>query len=73
MGTVSGTAVTPTGRNRGLGWIDFEARKCFTDLDVSENYVYGANGWAFNGDGKISENITINANNIERTAYAWTI
>lgn len=69
--TVSGTAVTPTGRNRGLGWIDFEARKCFTNLDVSENYVYGANGWAFNGNGKISENITINANNIERPAYAW--
>ena len=69
--TVSGTAVTPTGRNRGLGWIDFEARKCFTNLDVSENYVSGANGWAFNGNGKISENITINANNIERPAYAW--
>ena len=69
--TVSGTAVAPTGRNRGLGWIDFEARKCFTDLDVSENYVYGANGWAFNGNAKISENITINANNIERPAYSW--
>lgn len=69
--TVSGTSATPTGRNRGLGWIDFEARKCFTKLDVSENYVSGANGWAFNGNGKISENITINANNIERPAYSW--
>ena len=54
---------------RGLGWIDFEARKCFTNLDVSENYVYGANGWAFNGNGKISENITINANVLERASY----
>ena len=47
---------------RGLGFIDFEARKCFTNLEVSENYVYGANGWAFNGNGKISENIKIKRN-----------
>ena len=58
-------------RHRGLGWIDFEARKCFTNLDVSENYVDGANGWAFNGNGKISENITVNANNISRPTYPW--
>ena len=57
---------------RGLGWIDFEARKCFTNLDVSENYVYGANGWAFNGNGKISENIKIENNNITRPSYDWT-
>ena len=57
---------------RGLGWIDFEARKCFTNLDVSENYVYGANGWAFNGNGKISENIKIENNNITRPSYKWT-
>lgn len=56
---------------RGLGWIDFEARKCFTNLDVSENYVYGANGWAFNGNGKISENIKIERNHIERPSYNW--
>ena len=57
---------------RGLGWIDFEARKCFTNLDVSENYVYGANGWAFNGNGKISENVKIERNHIERPSYNWT-
>lgn len=56
---------------RGLGWIDFEARKCFTNLNVSENYVHGANGWAFNGNGKISENIKINNNNITRPSYNW--
>ena len=56
---------------RGLGFIDFEARKCFTNLDVSENYVYGANGWAFNGNGKISENIKIERNHIERPSYNW--
>ena len=69
--SVSGETATPTHANRGLGWIDFEARKCFTNLDVSENYVYGINGWAFNGNGKISENITINANTIERPSYSW--
>ena len=57
---------------RGLGWIDFEARKCFTNLDVSENYVYGANGWAFNGNEKISENVKIERNHIERPSYNWT-
>lgn len=56
---------------RGLGFIDFEARKCFTNLEVSENYVYGANGWAFNGNGKISENIKIERNYLYRPAYAW--
>lgn len=56
---------------RGLGFIDFEARKCFTNLEVSENYVYGANGWAFNGNGKISENIKIERNYLYRPAYTW--
>lgn len=56
---------------RGLGWIDFEARKCFTNLNVSENYVSGANGWAFNGNGRISENIKIKNNNITRPSYSW--
>ena len=56
---------------RGLGWIDSEARKCFTNLNVSENYVHGANGWAFNGNGKISENIKIKNNNITRPSYNW--
>ena len=56
---------------RGLGFIDFEARKCFTNLEVSENYVYGANGWAFNGNGKISENIKIKRNYLYRPEYRW--
>lgn len=56
--------------HRGLGWIDFEARKCFTNLEVCDNYVYGANGWAFNGNGKISENIVIKNNHIERPSFS---
>ena len=66
---LEGGTLEKTNALRGLGWIDFEARKCFTNLDVSENYVYGANGWAFNGNGKISENITIEANVLERASY----
>lgn len=70
--TTTNTIVGRTETHRGLGWIDFEARKCFTNLDVSENYVYGANGWAFNGNGKISENIKIKRNHIERpSSYSW--
>ena len=61
----------PTTNYRGLGFIDFEARKCFTNLDVSENYVLGANGWAFNGAGKVSENIKIERNHLERPFYNW--
>ena len=61
----------PATKFRGLGFIDFEARKCFTNLDVSENYVYGANGWAFNGNGKISENIKIERNYLYRPSYNW--
>ena len=56
---------------RGLGFIDFEARKCFTNLEVCDNHVVGANGWAFNGNGKISENIKIERNHIERPSYSW--
>lgn len=56
--------------HRGLGWIDFEARKCFTNLEVCDNYVYGANGWAFNGNGKISEKIIIKNNHIERPNFS---
>ena len=50
------------GGRRGLGWIDFEARKCFKNLEVCDNYVDGWHGFAFNGNGKCSENITIRNN-----------
>ena len=47
---------------RGLGWIDFEAKKSFKNLEVCDNYVDGWHGFAFNGAGKVSENITIKNN-----------
>ena len=52
---------------RGLGWIDFEARKCFKNLEVCNNYVDGWHGFAFNGAGKVSENITIKNNTMTNT------
>ena len=55
-----------TGSYRGLGFIDFEARKCWSGLEVKDNYVYGLTGWAFNGNGKISDNIVISGNTMIR-------
>lgn len=54
---------------RGLGFIDFEARKCFTNLEICDNYIKGSNGVAVNGNGKISENITIENNVLDRTGF----
>lgn len=54
------------GAYRGLGFIDFEARKCWTGLECCDNYVYGLDGWAFNGNGRVSTNITIKNNTFIR-------
>lgn len=56
---------------RGLGWIDFEARKCFTDLEVVGNTVEGLIGFAMNGNGKVLENFTFNNNNIKYIARGY--
>ena len=68
-----------SGAYRGLGWIDFEARKCWTGLEVCNNTVEGLTGWAFNGNGKISNDINVSNNelvrNVERSyrsAYPYT-
>ena len=68
-----------SGLYRGLGWIDFEARKCWTGLEVCNNTVEGLTGWAFNGNGKISNDINVSNNelvrNVERSyrsAYPYT-
>lgn len=71
--------VTLTGKYRGLGWIDFEARKCFTDLEVVGNTVEGLIGFAMNGNGRVLENCTFSNNNIKfiargyRSAYQYFI
>ena len=53
-------------RYRGLGWIDFEARKCWTDLEICDNYVDGLPCFAMNGAGQVSENVIISGNTIIR-------
>ena len=55
-----------SGQYRGLGWIDFEAKKCWSNLEIKNNYVEGLNCFAINGAGKVSENITISNNTIKR-------
>ena len=50
---------------RALGLIDFESRKCFTNLEISNNNIIGTAGWAFNGASKVSDNITIKNNHWE--------
>ena len=54
------------GKYRGLGWIDFESKKCWSNLEIKNNYVEGLNCYAINGAGKVSENITISDNIIKR-------
>jgi len=54
------------GKYRGLGWIDFESKKCWSNLEIKNNYVEGLNCFAINGAGKVSENIIISDNTIKR-------
>lgn len=51
-----------TWRWRALGLIDFEARKCFTNVEMKDNYILGTGGWAINGNSKVSDNIQIENN-----------
>lgn len=44
---------------RGLGWIDFESKKCFSNLEIKNNKINGLNGFAINGAGQITENVII--------------
>lgn len=46
----------------GLGLIDFESKKCFTNIEMIDNDIEGQGGFAINGNSKISENILIKNN-----------
>ena len=50
---------------RALGLIDFEAKKCFTNIEICDNRIIGTAGWAFNGNSKMSNNIVIKNNHWE--------
>lgn len=56
---------------RGKGWIDLEARKRWTNLEIMDNYVEGLPCFAINGDGKVSENVTISGNTIIRKELSY--
>lgn len=51
-----------TWRWRALGLMDFESKKCFTNVEMKNNYIHGTGGWAINGNSKVSENIQIENN-----------
>lgn len=58
-------------RYRGLGWIDFEANKCWSNLEVKDNYINGLPCFAINGAGEVSENINITGNTIIRNELEY--
>ena len=49
-------------RWRGLGFIDFEAKKHWKNLECQRNIVVGTAGWAINGGSGVSEDVLIKDN-----------
>ena len=49
-------------RWRGLGFIDFEAKKCFENVELIGNTIIGSGGWAINGNSRVSRNFLIKDN-----------
>ena len=49
-------------RWRGLGFIDFEAKKCFENVELVGNTIIGSGGWAINGNSRVSRNFLIKDN-----------
>ena len=71
-GTTSSEAPQIEGWNwRGLGLIDFEAKKCFTNIEMIDNDIEGQGGFAINGNSKLSENITIKNNHWVHTGGGY--
>lgn len=60
-----------SGAFRGLGWIDFEAKKCWTNLEVCNNTVEGLVGFAMNGNDKVLENFKFSNNTITRLSRSY--
>ena len=51
-----------TWRWRALGWIDFEAKKYWKNLECQKNTIVGATRWAINGSSSVSEEVLIKDN-----------
>ena len=49
-------------RWRGLGFIDYEAKKCWKNMELQRNVVVGSAGWAINGNSRVSEGFLIKDN-----------
>ena len=49
-------------RWRGLGFIDYEAKKCWRNMELQRNLIVGSAGWAINGNSRISEDFLIKDN-----------
>ena len=49
-------------RWRGLGFIDYEAKKCWKNMELQRNVVVGSAGWAINGNSRVSEDFIIKDN-----------
>ena len=49
-------------RWRGLGFIDYEAKKCWKNMELQRNLIVGSAGWAINGSSRISEDFLIKDN-----------
>lgn len=55
----------------GLGLIDFESKKCFTNIEMIDNDIEGQAGFAINGNSRISENILIKNNHWVHTGGGY--
>ena len=56
---------------RGLGLIDFESKKCFTNIEMIGNDIEGQGGFAINGNSKITNNIVIKDNHWVHTGGGY--
>ena len=58
-------------RWRALGFIDFEARKCFENVELIGNTIIGSGGWAINGNSRVSRNFLIKDNYWKHTSGGY--
>lgn len=58
-------------RWRGLGFIDFEAKKCFDNVELIGNTIIGSGGWAINGNSRVSKNFLIKDNRWEHVGGGY--
>ena len=58
-------------RWRALGFIDFEAKKCFENVELIGNTIIGSGGWAINGNSRVSRNFLIKDNRWEHVGGGY--